>query len=54
MTQIIIPMSGIGKRFLEAGYKRPKSLINVEGKPVISHVIDMFPGEKNFIFICNK
>ncbi len=47
-------MSGIGKRFLEAGYKRPKSLINVEGKPVIAHVINMFPGEKNFVFICNK
>ena len=47
-------MSGFGERFKRAGYKIPKPLIEVEGKPIISHVIDMFPGEKNFIFICNK
>ena len=52
--QIIIPMSGFGERFKRAGYKIPKPLIEVDGKPIISHVIDMFPGEKNFIFICNK
>ncbi len=52
--QIIIPMSGEGKRFLNAGIKTPKPLIVVEGKPIIHHVIDLFPGEKNFIFICNN
>ncbi len=26
---IIIPMSGIGKRFIDAGYKKPKPLIVV-------------------------
>jgi NDP-sugar pyrophosphorylase family protein len=51
--QIIIPMSGIGERFLKAGYKLPKPLIHVEGKPIIEHVIDMFPAESDFIFICN-
>jgi len=25
----------------------------LEGKPIIAHVIDMFPGEKDFIFICS-
>src|SRR3989338_5412643 len=51
--QIIIPMSGIGKRFIEAGYLENKSFIHVEGKPIIEHVINLFPNEKNFIFICN-
>jgi NDP-sugar pyrophosphorylase family protein len=52
--QIIIPMSGFGERFRKAGYSVPKPLIEVEGKPIIAHVIDMFPGETNFIFICNE
>ena len=52
--QIIIPMSGFGERFRRAGYKKPKPLIEVEGKPIIAHVIDMFPGEKDFTFICNR
>ena len=51
--QIIIPMSGIGKRFKDACYKDPKFLINVEGKPIIEHVIDLFPGEDDFLFIIN-
>lgn len=52
--QIIIPMSGFGERFRRAGYTVPKPLIEMEGKPIIAHVIDMFPGETNFIFICNE
>ncbi|MCC6274984.1 MAG: glycosyltransferase family 2 protein [Leptospiraceae bacterium] len=52
--QIIIPMSGIGKRFLEAGYQEPKPLIQVEGKPIIQHVVERFPTETNFTFICNE
>lgn len=52
--QIIIPMSGFGERFRSAGYTTPKPLIEVEGKPIIAHVIDMFPGETDFIFICNQ
>jgi NDP-sugar pyrophosphorylase family protein len=51
--QIIIPMSGFGERFRRAGYSVPKPLINMEGKPIIAHVIDMFPGESDFLFICN-
>ena len=52
--QIIIPMSGFGERFRRAGYNLPKPLIEVEGKPIIAHVIDMFPDETDFIFICNR
>ncbi len=47
-------MSGFGERFKKAGYQIPKPLIEIDGKPIIAHVIDMFPGEKNFIFVCNQ
>lgn len=52
--QIVIPMSGFGERFRRAGYKVPKPLIHVDGKPIIAHVIDLFPGELDFVFICNE
>lgn len=56
--QIIIPMSGFGERFRRAGYALPKPLIALEGKPIIAHVLDMFPesvpGEHSFLFICNQ
>ncbi len=53
-VQIIIPMSGFGERFRRAGYTIPKPLIEIDNKPIIAHVIDMFPGEADFIFICNR
>jgi NDP-sugar pyrophosphorylase family protein len=52
--KIVIPMSGRGNRFLQSGYKIPKTLLQVDGRPVIQHVINMFPGEDDFIFICNE
>lgn len=52
--QIIIPMSGFGERFRAAGYLLPKPLIEIDGKPIIAHVVDMFPNEANIIFICNQ
>lgn len=47
-------MSGFGERFRKAGYKIPKPLIKVDGKPIIQYIVEMFPGENDFIFICNK
>jgi len=52
--QIIITMSGFGERFRRAGYAVPKPLIEVDGRPIIGHVIDMFPGETDIIFVCNE
>lgn len=52
--QIIIPMSGFGERFRNAGYTVPKPLIKMDGKPVIEYIVKMFPGETDFIFICNQ
>ena len=50
---VIIPMSGIGKRFIDAGYTAPKPLIIIENKPIIQHVIELFSKDDNFTFICN-
>lgn len=52
--QIVVPMSGFGERFRRAGYSTPKPLIEVENKPIIQHVIEMFPGDQEFIFVCNQ
>lgn len=52
--RIIIPMAGTGDRYLAAGYRMPKPLIPVDGKPMIEHVTGMYPGENDFLFICNE
>ena len=49
--QIVIPMTGLGSRFKDAGYKSLKPLIMVEGKPIIEHVVNLYPNETNFLFI---
>ena len=52
--QLIVPMSGVGKRFIDAGYADTKSLIIVDGKPIIQHVVEMFNNPDDVIFICNE
>jgi len=52
--QIVVPMSGFGERFRRAGYTVPKPLISVDGKPIIAHVVGLFPGASRFVFICNQ
>ena len=47
-------MVGESVRFKKAGFKIPKFLLKINNKRVIEHIIDLFPKEKNFIFICNK
>jgi len=47
-------MSGLGSRFVKEGYKQPKPLIEVDGYPIIKHVLDLFPGVDDVIFICNS
>ena len=52
--QIIIPMSGYGERFKKAGYKVPKPLIEVDGKPIIQLLVERLQKVKNIknIVIC--
>lgn len=50
--QIVIPMSGRGERFRRAGYTLPKPLVEVDGRPMIAHVVELFPDADDFVFIC--
>ncbi len=52
--KVLIPMAGQGKRFVRAGYDRPKPLIEVDGKPMIAHVIANFSGGDDFVFGVNE
>ena len=48
---IVIPMAGAGKRFELAGFKDPKPLIMVNGKPMIEVVLENLKIDGNYIFI---
>jgi HAD superfamily hydrolase (TIGR01509 family) len=48
---ILIPMAGNGSRFFNAGYKDPKPLIDVDGKPMIQGVVENIEIPGNYIFI---
>lgn len=52
--KVIIPMSGRSSRFTATGYNIPKYLIEVDGKPVIQHIIELYPKDSEFVFILNK
>jgi glucose-1-phosphate thymidylyltransferase len=45
--KIIIPLAGFGKRLRPHTFTKPKPLINVAGKPVLGHVLDMFSALDN-------
>jgi NDP-sugar pyrophosphorylase family protein len=47
-------MSGIGQRFKDAGYTLPKPFIQISGKPIVQHVVEMFPGVEDILFIVNR
>ena len=54
MINVVIPMAGKGQRFVEAGYDKPKPMIDVCGVPMIKRVIDSLTSKYNkcnFIFI---
>jgi HAD superfamily hydrolase (TIGR01509 family) len=50
-VNIVIPMAGLGSRFQQKGYKLPKPLIDVAGKPMIQRVVENLNIDGRFIFI---
>lgn len=56
MLNIVIPMAGRGSRFADAGYKMPKPLIDIHGRPMIEYVTNNIrPNcEHRFIYICQQ
>lgn len=51
--KVVIPLAGFGTRLRPHTFTKPKPLINVAGKPVLGHVLDMFKNidVEEFIFI---
>lgn len=56
MLNIVIPMAGLGSRFLKAGFSDPKPLIQIFGVPMIQLVISNLRPRcaHRFIFICQR
>ncbi len=40
MLNIVVPLAGRGSRFVQAGYREPKPLIPIHGKPMIELVVN--------------
>ena len=55
MTRIvnIMPMAGLGKRFIDNSYKLPKPLIPINKKPMFIQAAKSMPKSTLNIFICN-
>ena len=51
---VLIPMAGLGSRFVEKGYSLPKPLIKIFNKPMIQLVIDSLDIDGNYIFVVQK
>ncbi len=47
--QALVPMGGSGQRFLDAGYDLPKPLIDVDGRPMLAHVLADLAGCERLI-----
>lgn len=56
VTNIVIPMAGLGSRFSNAGYVDPKPFIKIHGIEMIRWVIKNLTPETQhkFIFVCQK
>ncbi|MCL5410773.1 MAG: NTP transferase domain-containing protein [Patescibacteria group bacterium] len=52
--QIIIPMSGVGQRFIDAGYKDIKPLVCVNEKPMVEYIVSLYPKDSKILFVCNN
>ena len=51
---VLVPMAGAGKRFVDAGYTFPKPLIEINNKPMIQWVVDCLNINANYIFLILK
>lgn len=47
-------MAGLGDRFRQKKYDRPKPLIEVGGKQIIEYILEMFSPSDEYVFICNE
>ena len=52
--KIVVPMAGLGERFVKKGYQDPKPLFSINGKKIIEYILEMFSSSDEYIFICNE
>jgi len=48
----IVLMAGGSEDFEKEGYKFPKYLLEIQGKPLLEHVINSFSGIKSDFIFC--
>lgn len=48
----LIPLAGSGSRFKKNGYKIPKPLVNINGKPMFVRAAKSLPKANKYIFVC--
>lgn len=51
---ILITSAGKSKRFKKEGYLKPKFLLQIDEKPILLHVTEMFSKDDTFHFVFNK
>jgi len=50
----LIPMAGLGQRYVDEGYKVPKPLIEIEGIPMVVRAYQSLPDSDRNILVCRK
>ena len=50
----LMPMAGLGLRYLKEGFKKPKPLVKVNGKPMFIRAMQSLPISNQNIFVCKK
>ncbi len=54
---IVIPMAGLSRRFMEAGYGRPKFMLDLHGRSLFAHAVGSFRAyfdQEPFLFIARE
>ena len=54
MLNILIPMAGLGQRFIDESFSKPKPLIDINGQPMITKVLDSLGLQGQFLFVLRK
>jgi CTP:molybdopterin cytidylyltransferase MocA len=52
--QIVVPMAGEGRRFIEAGYQTPKPLVPVSGLPMVVRAVQDLPAAERVVFLVRE
>ncbi len=52
--QLVVLMAGKSNRFLEAGYRKPKALLEANGKLILNRIIDSFESADQVLVIASE